>query len=82
VTGKLLDPWTGQERKAHEVLADMIEYLRPALDRAGDARETVPHLERLMEEGNGAERQRRALQESGWAGLNEFITSQTSALTG
>ncbi|WP_232248107.1 carboxylate-amine ligase [Streptacidiphilus rugosus] len=82
VTGDLLDPWSGRERRAHDVLADMVAYLRPALGRAGDAREIVPHLERLMDEGNGAERQRRTLQERGLTGLNEFIVSQTSALTG
>jgi carboxylate-amine ligase len=82
VTGDLLDPWTGYERKAKDVLADMVDYLRPALRQAGDAREALPHLERLMDEGNGAERQRRTLHERGWTGLNEFIVSQTSALTG
>jgi hypothetical protein len=60
----------------------MVDYLRPALGRAGDARETLPHVERLMDEGNGAERQRRTLHEHGLTGLNEFIISQTSALTG
>jgi carboxylate-amine ligase len=82
VTGDLLDPWTGRERKAQDLLVDVVEYLRPALGRAGDAREIVPHLERLMSEGTGAERQRRTLREHGWTGLNEFIVSQTSALTG
>lgn len=77
--GMLHDPRTGLARPAGAIVEDMIDYLTPALAEAGDTREVVPLLDRLMREGNGAERQRRSLAETGRQGLITMIAAETSA---
>ncbi|WP_327071186.1 glutamate--cysteine ligase [Kitasatospora sp. NBC_01250] len=77
--GQLHDPRTGLARPAGAIVEDMIDYLAPALAEAGDTREVVPLLERHLREGNGAERQRRSLAQTGRQGLITMIAAETSA---
>ncbi|OBF29669.1 glutamate--cysteine ligase [Mycobacterium sp. ACS4331] len=50
----------GLEGRTHAMLAAFIDELRPALEQAGDFDYAQSELKRIVQEGNGAMRQRRA----------------------
>lgn len=79
LTDGLHDPHTGRLRKAGDVVSALVDQLLPALEAAGDARQVLSVLHRTLREGNGAEQQRRAVRESGHAGLLAMITDRTAA---
>ncbi|MFJ1705045.1 glutamate--cysteine ligase [Kitasatospora sp. NPDC088346] len=79
LTEALHDPFTGRLRRVGDVVSDLVEYLTPALALAGDEREVTSLLHRLLQEGNGADRQRRALEKHGRRGLVDMIAEESAA---
>jgi carboxylate-amine ligase len=60
--GTLVDPQAAALRPAHEVIATLIHEVTPALHDAGDFQRVTEGIDRILTDGNGASRQRRALQ--------------------
>ncbi|MER8187160.1 glutamate--cysteine ligase [Kitasatospora sp. NPDC094015] len=79
MTEALHDPVTGLPRRVGDLVSDLVEYLTPALVRAGDERQVTSLLHRLLREGNGADRQRRALELGGRRGLVAMIAEESAA---
>jgi 8-oxo-dGTP pyrophosphatase MutT (NUDIX family) len=69
----LVDPRTGRLALASEVLQAMAEHAAPGLERTGDGELARARLARVLRDGNGAMRQRRAFERSGWAGVLDVI---------
>ncbi|HZG05450.1 MAG TPA: glutamate--cysteine ligase [Streptomyces sp.] len=74
----LLDPRTHQRRKVGDVVSDLVQYLTPALEEAGDARQVLSLVHRLLQEGSTADLQRRLLRK-GTDALLRVLTTQTTA---
>ena len=62
VDGRLLDPYDGRPRPAGDVLAALVDHVRPALTDNGDLDLVEERLADVLENGNGARRQREALE--------------------
>jgi carboxylate-amine ligase len=76
LSGSLLHPLDLQQRPADEVVATLLECVRPALQEAGDA----DLVERLLENRiTGAERQRAAYEDGGLDGVLRLVTEQFTA---
>lgn len=66
LSGDLLDPYTSRPRPAAEVVAALVDHVRPALREADDDLALVEEgTARLLEVGTGADRQRRELERTG-----------------
>ena len=65
VDGTLLDPLISRPRPAGEVLTDLLEHLRPALQTTGDESLVEERLQQVLTRGNGARRQRSVLKRTG-----------------
>jgi carboxylate-amine ligase len=65
--------------RAGDVVFRLVEHVTPALEDYGDARQVNGLVERLLREGNGADRQRRLLAESGPRGLVDRLARETSS---
>jgi carboxylate-amine ligase len=63
--GRLVDPGTGEMAPVPEVARRLLAYLRPVLEDEGEWDEVGELLERVLADGNGATRQRRALARGG-----------------
>lgn len=63
--GDLVHPVTGELSPAADVIAALVERVRPALDRAGDLDLVSEGVTRLTMVGNGARRQRHAFETTG-----------------
>lgn len=74
----LHDPLTGRRREAGAVLGELADQLLPALDTAGDTRQVLAALHRLLRDGNGAARQRQALRPAHPEHLIDLITDRTA----
>ncbi|MCC9305744.1 glutamate--cysteine ligase [Kitasatospora sp. RB6PN24] len=77
-TGTVLDPVRGRLVPAGEAVDALLDFIGPAIEDTGDARQVAPVLERLLREGNGAVRQRRVLSCFGRSGLIRALTDQTT----
>ncbi|MFD0274056.1 glutamate--cysteine ligase [Kitasatospora sp. NPDC127111] len=75
----LHDPATGLSRPAGELVGSMLAALAPVMDELGDTRAVIPLVARLLDVGNGAERQRRQLAEHGRSGLIAMIAAESAA---
>lgn len=64
LTGELVDPDTGTSKPAADVLASLVDHVGDALRDAGDHGHVSTGLERLLETGTGAARQRELLAEA------------------
>lgn len=62
VRGNLLDPSSRRPRPAAEVVHDLVEHIRPALEESGDVALVEERVADLLERGNGADRQRAVLE--------------------
>ncbi len=60
VGGDLVDPVAGGAVPAREILDDLLAYLRPALEEAGDEARVRDLLDQLLDRGTGADLQRQA----------------------
>jgi len=65
VSGELVDPGTGRPAPAGKVLTGLVEYVRPALDDAGDLAVVRELMASVTGRGTGADRQRAVYAESG-----------------
>jgi carboxylate-amine ligase len=72
----LVHPLSGVPAPAAEVADALLEHLAPALDELGDTQRVTDGVRRLLEEGTGAARQRRALRDGGLEGLLGVIAPQ------
>ena len=80
LSGELANPFTSELRPAHEVVRLLVAHLRTSLERDGEYDEAVAGVERLLIEGNGADRQRRAMREG--ASAAEAIGIIAGAMSG
>ncbi len=71
---ELIDPRSGSPRPAAEVVAALLEHLTPALEGLGDLQRVSQGVERLLSEGNGAQRQRRAFADGGPHAVTDLVT--------
>ena len=62
---KLLDPEAGQATPAREVIEKLLAFARPALEEGEDWEEVSALVYETLEQGNGANRQRRAYEKAG-----------------
>ena len=59
--GLLLDPYTCAARPAPDVVAALLDHVRPALEAAGDLERVNARLEEILTSGSGARRQRAVM---------------------
>ncbi|HEY3941655.1 MAG TPA: glutamate--cysteine ligase [Acidimicrobiales bacterium] len=59
---ELIDPLLGTAAPASAAVAQLVELLGPTMEELGDRLELVGLVARLLERGNGADRQRRAFR--------------------
>ncbi len=78
LAGQLVDPRTGEVVPVPEMARRLLAYLRPALEDEGDWEEVGELVKRVLTEGNGAVRQRRALHRGGFAAVMEAIATTTA----
>jgi carboxylate-amine ligase len=64
LSGDLIDPLDGSTKPARQAVEDLVNFVTPALDRLGETSAVQQSVLRILEEGNGADRQRRALEVS------------------
>jgi carboxylate-amine ligase len=75
----LLDPSSGTEKPAWEVVESLVDLVSPALTRHGDIALIQHGLDRLRRDGTGAARQRAFLGPGGdFAALLDFVATQTT----
>ena len=78
--GDLFDLRRGTQRRAGDLVLDLLEHVEPALETRGDAQQVTRLVERLLREGNAADRQRRIVDESGMGALVPFLAAETVAV--
>jgi carboxylate-amine ligase len=71
--GDLVDPRYGTPGTAAEVVGALLDHVRPALNDIGDTERVTAGVERLIERGTGARRQREAMAQGGPAALLDLI---------
>ncbi|MEU3465630.1 glutamate--cysteine ligase [Streptomyces sp. NPDC006733] len=74
--GSALVDAQGRQRRAGDVVCALVDHLSPALEEAGDTREVTSLLHRFLQEGTGADRQRRALVSGGMHSLIDLVTDR------
>jgi carboxylate-amine ligase len=63
--GDLIDPRTLKPRAAREIVADLVDHVRPALRENGDEQLVDEQIEQIFTRGNGAMRQRAVREKTG-----------------
>ncbi|MDQ0649479.1 carboxylate-amine ligase [Microbacterium natoriense] len=76
---RVIDPTTGEVGPFWEVASAMLAHTRPVLADLGDEEFAVEQFARIRADGTGAERQERAYQRGGVAGLRDLYLSGMSA---
>ena len=77
--GELVDFGTAQSRPAAETIRQLLTVLRPALEQAGDWKEISELVERLLTEGNAAQRQRQIYENQGsYEAVVDFLIEETA----
>lgn len=69
LAGRGVDPWTGRARPATELVTALLEHVRPALTASGDLDRVETILRRVLDDGTGAQRQRRAASGGIWKAM-------------
>lgn len=77
LSGSLMDPISGTQKPAADLVQDALERAQPYFEGAEDMSVVQRGLERILSEGTGAERQRRAMQNGG---MNALLTCASSSL--
>ena len=81
VEGELIDVRQSQLRPAREVVEGFLGWLRPVLDERGEWEFAQNWAAQVLAEGNGAARQRRALEEGGsLSGVVDDLIARTKEL--
>lgn len=70
---QLPDPASGGLVPAAQALHGLLEHARPGLERTGDLDLAVEGIQRVLQDGNGATRQRRAFARAGWPAVLEVV---------
>jgi glutamate---cysteine ligase / carboxylate-amine ligase len=60
MTAELVSPVTGRPAPARDVVEELLDHVRPALEASGDLEEVIALVDQVHTEGTGAERQRAA----------------------
>lgn len=76
---RLLDPMTGGVSDARSVVQLMLRMLAPALQATNDLDFVTDRLARLLTDGTGADRQRRAFARDGITGLRALLERSSEA---
>ncbi|NJP50197.1 glutamate--cysteine ligase [Streptomyces sp. SBST2-5] len=71
----LVDP-SGRQRRAGEMLYELLRHVTPALDAADDTRQVTALVHRLLQNGTGADRQRSALAQGGLSAVTALVTGK------
>jgi carboxylate-amine ligase len=80
LTGALLDPRTTRPVPAADVLANLVDFVRPALDAAGDTVFVRDGVERLLRDGGPAGRQRAVAGDDADVGaVARYVVDRTAA---
>jgi carboxylate-amine ligase len=66
--GTLVDPTQRAVKPAAEVVAELVDFVRPGLEEAGDTKRVVAGVDAILADGNGAARQRAAMAAGGSEG--------------
>ena len=74
--GPQLNPWTQNSVPARELLAQLMRHLEPALQRLGDLDYVQQHVQSVLNEGNGATRQRGAFATGALSGLLQLASRE------
>lgn len=72
----LVDPRTATSSPAAAVVGAMLDRLTPALKELGDVDRVTSGVQRLLDQGTGAARQRAALAKGGTEALLDLIAPQ------
>ncbi|SEL68962.1 carboxylate-amine ligase [Blastococcus sp. DSM 46786] len=80
LAGELVHPRTGRPAPAADVLADLLDHVRPALADAGDERLVGDGVAALLTRGTGADLQRQVHRETG--DLAAVVRAAVEATTG
>ena len=75
----LIDLATNRVAPAHEIVRAFVARLQPALVAAGDGARVGAAVERMLRDGNGASRQRRAFATGGRKAVVDELIAQTEA---
>lgn len=75
--GPLVRPRTGGSQPAADAVAALLDHITPALKESGDLDRVHSGIERLLNTGTGAQRQLRAHEQAGMAGVVDLITHTT-----
>jgi len=65
ISGRLLEPLTSRPQPAYDVIAELVDHVRPALRGCGDEALVAERIESVFVRGNGATRQREVFEKSG-----------------
>jgi carboxylate-amine ligase len=79
LTGELVDLRQGTPGQAADVVGALLDHIAPALGELGDTDRVTVGVERLLDRGTGAERQRRAVAEGGLDALLDLIAPGPAA---
>jgi carboxylate-amine ligase len=80
--GTLIDLVEAAEVPAHELVRRLLAYVRPSCEEHGEWEEVSQKVEAVLARGNGAQRQRRALLETGsLRDVTRMIVDQTVSRT-
>ncbi|MBO0878030.1 MAG: glutamate--cysteine ligase [Pseudonocardia sp.] len=71
--GRLVHPRDGSPAPAPAVIAALVEYVRPALEQAGEYPEATERLDTVLSRGTGADQQRSIYQRRGQ--LSDIVTA-------
>ncbi|MCC8242721.1 carboxylate-amine ligase [Saccharothrix luteola] len=75
--GRAVDPWTGAGVPATTLAARLLLHITPALAASGDLDEVRSLLDRVLNDGGAATRQRRAAAEHGLSGVLAMLVRGT-----
>lgn len=76
LSADLVDPRTATSAPAATVVAALLDHLTPALGELGDVDRVTSGVQRLLDQGTGAARQRAALAKGGTEALLDLIAPQ------
>lgn len=76
--GDLIDVIEGRSHPAKELVDKLLNYLRPVLEASGDWEMVFSVVERILEQGNSAKKQREIYQRRGnLEEVVDFLIAQT-----
>ena len=79
LSSQLIDFKAQKTRPASEVVTDLLDQVRPALEQNGDWEEISELVDRLLREGNAAQRQRQVYKKTGsYAAVVDALIQETA----